>query len=744
LAECKKVTLMEVQSEPSVSHSVRAAGRPSSPQAAGYDDANQHLLDRLAFLDWQLRLLIDDGRSRRKQDLLGFAAISEQEVEELLNPGAPASAQSREQRDRLARRYQQHMNRRVTQGLRRGLRLPLVELQQCFALSNFEMDVVTACLAVELDRRYERIYGYLHDDMSRKQPSPGLLLDLSGEDPAERLALRAALHPQAALLRYRVVEMAEEPSLPWLGRSLRIDPRIVAFVLGDRAVDPRILYCLAPLPAGSDCLQVAGSQQVMLDTLLKQAGPASNGEAHEQVIVYLHGERNAGAETLVQAAAQELGLTILAVDAELLAAGHDIEGSLLLLFREALLSQARVFLMNVDALLDGPRGAEHQRLVLRWIAQLGGPVFISGEQPWHWPLPREPLQLRPLQLRAAGLAEQFRAWRALTSESITAADLHRLTSLHPLPLDAIGSACRLARGLAAVDGAAEAITVEHLQRACRAQARIEVNSLARRVEPRHGWHDLVLPAPQLDQLRTVCSQARHASSVYGAWCFERTMSLGMGLNVLFSGPPGTGKTMAAEVIASDLKVDLLKIDLSQIVSKYIGETEKNLRQLFAQAANANAILLFDEADALLGKRSAVKDAHDRYANTEVAYLLQKMEEYPGISILTTNLRQNIDEAFTRRMRFIIEFPFPEDEDRLRIWHAVWPREVPLASDVDLPRLAQLFRLSGGSIRNVALAAAFLAAEQGEPVAMRHLMRATKREQQKMGRLVNEEEYLLHA
>ena len=554
--------------------------------------------------------------------------------------------------------------------------------------------------------------------------------------------MRAALHPQAALLHYRVVEMVEEsPALPWLGRSLRIDPHIVAFVLGDRAVDARISSCLAPLPAGSDCLPLAGSQQATLDALLRQAAPATDSEAREQVIVYLHGERDAGAETLVQAAAQELGLTILAVDAEPLAAGNEIERSVLLLFREALLNQATVFLMNVDALLDGPRGAEHQRLLLRWIAQMSRLVFISGEQPWHWSLPREPLQLRPLQLRAAGLAEQFRAWRALTSESISAADLHRLTSLHPLPPDAIGSACRRARGLAAVDDTAEGITVEHLQQACRTQTRIEVNSLARRVEPQFGWHDLVLPAPQLEQLHAVCSQAKHASSVYGAWCFERTLSLGRGLNVLFSGPPGTGKTMAAEVIASDLKVDLLKIDLSQIVSKYIGETEKNLRQLFAQAASANAVLLFDEADALLGKRSTVKDAHDRYANTEVAYLLQKMEEYPGISILTTNLRQNIDEAFTRRMRFIIEFPFPEDEDRLRIWHTVWPREVPLASDVDLPRLAQQFRLSGGSIRNIALSAAFLAAEQSEPVAMRHLMRATRREQQKMGRLVNEEEYV---
>jgi len=730
---------MDMLSGPSVSRSARAAGPPAQP--AGYDHAHQHLIDRLAHLDWQLRLLIDDSRSRRSKDVLGFATISEQEVEQLLTPGEPASPGSREARDRIARRHQKHINRRVTQSLRRGVRLPLVELQHAFALSNFEMDVVTACLAVELDRRYERIYGYLHDDMGRKQPSPGLLLDLSGEDLEARLALRAALHPLGALLHYHLLEVVEESlALPWLGRSLRIDPRIVAFVLGDRAVDARIIPWLAPLPAASDCLQLAGSQQATLDALLRQAAAAAGGEARERVIVYLHGERDAGAETLVQAAAQELGLTILAADAELLAAAPDVERGVFLLFREALLNRASVFLMNVDALLDGPRGAEHQRLLLRCIAEMSRLVLISGEQPWHWPLPREPLQLRPLRLRAAGLAEQFRAWRALTGERVSAIDLHRLTSLHPLPLAAIGSACRLARGLAAVDDRAEGITVEHLQQACRAQTRIEVNSLARRVEPQFGWHDLVLPAPQLEQLHAVCSQAKHASSVYGAWCFERTLSLGRGLNVLFSGPPGTGKTMAAEVIAGDLNVDLLKIDLSQIVSKYIGETEKNLRQLFAQAAIANAVLLFDEADALLGKRSAVKDAHDRYANTEVAYLLQKMEEYPGISILTTNLRQNIDEAFTRRMRFIVEFPFPEDEDRLRIWQTVWPREVPLASGVDFKRLAQQFRLSGGSIRNIALSAAFLAAEESEPVAMRHLMRATRSEQQKMGRLVNEEEY----
>jgi SpoVK/Ycf46/Vps4 family AAA+-type ATPase len=211
------------------------------------------------------------------------------------------------------------------------------------------------------------------------------------------------------------------------------------------------------------------------------------------------------------------------------------------------------------------------------------------------------------------------------------------------------------------------------------------------------------------------------------------------LNALFCGPPGTGKTLAAEVIAAELGVELLKIDLSHVVSKYIGETEKNLRQLFDQASSANAILFFDEADALLGKRSAVKDAHDRYANTETAYLLQKIEEYSGITILSTNLGQNLDDAFARRMRFIISFPFPEEADRLRIWQTVWPRELPLAADVDLAALARKFRLSGGSIRNVALSAAFLAAERVEPVAMRHLMQAIRRELRNMGRIVNEED-----
>ena len=231
--------------------------------------------------------------------------------------------------------------------------------------------------------------------------------------------------------------------------------------------------------------------------------------------------------------------------------------------------------------------------------------------------------------------------------------------------------------------------------------------------------------------------------VYGQWGFDRDSSLGKGLNLLFVGSSGTGKTMAAELVASTLELELHRIDLSDIVSKYVGETEKNLEAMFLEAQDTNRILLFDEADALFGKRAEVRDSHDRYANIEVSYLLQKMEEYQGIAILTTNLRSNMDDAFLRRLHFVVEFPFPAEEQRLHIWRRVFPSQAPLHSDVDLAFMASQFRLAGGNIKNIAVAAAFLAAYDGNGIEMRHLMQATRREYQKMGKLLTEQDFGLY-
>jgi hypothetical protein len=720
----------------------RSAAGVTSPVC--YGSAQEHLADLLLRHDLLLKRQIARSGPRKPEDILGFAAISQQEVERQLEHSSltASSAAAVLAIDATLQELERQIDERVTHSLAKGMRLPLVELARRFTLSAHEIDLLFVCLAVELDRRYERVYGFLHDDMSRKLASPALALGLYCENLVDQLEMRALLGASAGLRHYRLIEVLDDgAALPWLSRSMQIDTRILAFLLAEQSVDSRIGRCVNTLDGSSEPVMDSLPQRAAMAELALQISDWNNdSQARRRLLTYLHGPQHAGADALVSGAVRQVALPVLAVDCELLLdCGVDFEQAMFLVFREGLLRQSALFLRNVDRVLEGPAGEVRYRGLLRCVADMGSVVVASGERVWGWQLPPEPVSLRIVELQPGGFIDQLQAWQALSDGRFDDAELHRLVSLHPMPVAAIGNVWRMAQVLAAA-GSDAAPTLAHLQQSCRAQSGTPVSSLARRIEPKHGWADLVLPKPQFEQLVSICSQAKHSSIVYGAWRFDRKLSLGRGLNALFSGPPGTGKTMAAEVIAAELGVDMLKIDLSQIVSKYIGETEKNLRQLFDQAASANAILFFDEADALLGKRSDVKDAHDRYANTETAYLLQKMEEYPGITVLATNLRQNMDEAFTRRMRFIVEFPFPEDEDRLRIWRSVWPPEVPLAEDVDLLMLARQFRFAGGSIRNVALSAAFLAAEQQQPVSMRHLMQATKRELQKMGRLVNEDEY----
>ena len=705
---------------------------------APYSAPSEHLQDLLLRHDWLLKRQIARGQARKPVDTLGFVAITEPEVQRLLDTRSFDDSTPDEQAiDRTVQQLQLKIEARVEQSGLQDVRLPIVELAKRFALTAREVDLLFACLAVELDRRYERVYGFLHDDMSRRLASTGVALALYCDSVTEQLGARALLNSHAPLRHYRLVEILDDnTATPWPSRSMRIDERIASFLIGETAIDSRIARYIAPLDA-------APSGRDRIDELPKRLAQwISALQDGKKPLLYLQGARNAGADTLVRDIALRLRMSVIPIDTELLLdPGADFEQVVHCLFREGLLSQAAVYLRNIDRALEQPNGSSRYRALLRCLADMGSIVFASGETVWCWHLPPDPVELRIVELHPGGFDEQLHVWKTVSSNEFTETELHRLISLQPLPVAAIRDVWRMAKMLAAASEGHTALTptLEHVQQACRIRAGAPVNSLARRLEPKVSWNDLVLPSAQLEQLSAICSQAKHSSIVYGAWQFDRKLSLGKGLNVLFSGPPGTGKTMAAEVIAADLGVDILKIDLSQIVSKYIGETEKNLRQLFDQATNVNAILFFDEADALLGKRSAVKDAHDRYANTETAYLLQKMEEYQGITILATNLRQNMDEAFTRRMRFIVDFPFPEEADRLRIWQSVWPKEAPLAANVDLPALARQFRLSGGSIRNVALSAAFLAAEQSESVSMQHLMRATRRELQKMGRLVNEEE-----
>jgi SpoVK/Ycf46/Vps4 family AAA+-type ATPase len=344
-----------------------------------------------------------------------------------------------------------------------------------------------------------------------------------------------------------------------------------------------------------------------------------------------------------------------------------------------------------------------------------------------------------LQIDRPTTAEQRELWRAALGGAEARADVERLVSQFDLSAAAIGaaSADAIAQATAPPDPQTPPSLDELLWEACRAQARPRLERLAQRIEPSAGWEDLVLPDAQRKVLTAIMLHVRRRSTVYDAWGFARAGRRGLGISVLFEGRSGTGKTMAAEALAAEAQLDLYRIDLSQVVSKYIGETEKNLSRIFDAAEAGGAVLLFDEADAIFGKRSEVRDSHDRYANVEISYLLQRMEAYRGLAILTTNMKSALDTAFLRRIRFVIHFPSPGPAQRAEIWRKIFPPRAPL-ENVDFEKLARL-NVAGGEIRNIALHAAFLAADAGEPVKMSHLLGAARSECAKLERPLTEAE-----
>jgi ATP-dependent 26S proteasome regulatory subunit len=518
---------------------------------------------------------------------------------------------------------------------------------------------------------------------------------------------------------------------------------MVGFLLGLESPDARLASsCELVEPGNSlDDLQLGAETKRALSALAVQAR-----DGGRPLRLYFSGPEGAGKRRTAEALAGAQSARLLAADlTRALIAQAGFEQLLRLLFREAWLRGAVLYLDGLDALRGDERTIEYQRL-LDALVEAPGITILAGTRPWV-PPGRGPTGVIAVPFPIPDVAARRACWQAnLAAAGIALGEpeLDSLAGRFQIGADQIVESVETARNHARWRVAARGLggrsrrpldgpTVRELFAAARGQSGHDLATLAHKIETRATWDDIVLPEDTLAQLREVCQRVAHRHRVLGAWGFDRKLSLGKGTNALFAGPSGTGKTMAAEIIANELGIDLYKIDLSGVVSKYIGETEKNLDRIFAAAEDANAILFFDEADALFGKRSEVRDSHDRYANIEISYLLQKMEEYDGIAILASNLRQNLDESFVRRLAFTVHFPFPEEDSRRRIWAGIWPAETPLADGVDLDFLARRFKLSGGNIKNVALAAAFLAAEAGGAVTMEHLLHATRREYQKLGK-----------
>lgn len=622
-------------------------------------------------------------------------------------------------------------------------------LQTAFQLTAFEVDVLLLALAPELDLRYEKLFAYLQDDVTRRRPTVDLALRILCPGLAGQVVARRCFDPDSPLVRYRLIELTEDnpnKTISLLSRSIKIDETLVAYLLGEQKLDPRLRHFADFDQKGATHLAVEDPrlapstlpQEVLssIDRLVEIAKEKAG------FICTLFGPDETGRRMVTNEVCRRLNIPLIVIDAAMLPGMTKLDNFLRLLARDATMNEAGLYWHGYENLLkEEPPSQEALRTVSAFLKEERGYCFLSST------IPVPPLRVggnRPefvVKLDLLNYYERQRFWEnQLGAESI-GLDLEGLSSRFRLTSGQIVSAVATARSIATWRGESSP-AIQDLEEACRRHSNQRLSTLARKIVPNYKWGDLVLPPDQSSMLREICDYVRFRSVVLGKWGFDKKLSLGKGLNVIFAGPSGTGKTMSAEIIASELSLDLFKIDLSTMVSKYIGETEKNLDRIFNEAGESNAILFFDEADAIFGKRSEVKDAHDRYANIETGYLLQKMEEYDGIVILATNLRKNMDEAFLRRMHFVIEYPFPDEDDRLKIWERAFPKLTPLADNIDFRFMAKQFKLAGGNIKNIALAAAFLAAGEGTnaKIEMWHLILSTRREYQKLGKLVTESDF----
>ncbi len=615
----------------------------------------------------------------------------------------------------------------------------LDQLQQLFGLDDFERDTLLVYLAPALDLRYERIYGYLQDDLTRRLPTVSLVLDLLCLPGSERLQKLANFRPDAHLRRFHLLECAAagssvRPGL--LNQAFCVEESVVAWLLGGFQPQTRInalVQYMQPVGAGANERVLAGAAWTELEGGLRRRP----GLLEDHILAF-YGPDHVAQDAAARLLAGQSGRPMLHLDLAAAAADEEpLAPILAAALRDARLTNALLFIQGWDACLvdNSPPPA-----ILAELSAHPGWMVTSGQVRW---LPRSlpgRLQVYLLEFGRPAYNQRKAIWDLCLSGSSSGLEADGIAALSAhfmLTAGQIQDAA--ATALEAADRRGKTVTIEDLFAAARTHSNPRLASLANKIEPRYGWEDIILPPDQRALLSEIIQTVRRRSRVLEEWGVGEKLVSSRGVTVLFAGPPGTGKTMAAEIIAGKLGLDLYKIDLSTIISKYIGETEKNLERIFTEASSSNAILFFDEADAMFGKRSEVRDSHDRYANIEISYLLQRMENYDGITILATNLRANLDQAFTRRLQFAVDFPFPEEDDRLRIWQSLFPPGVPRAPNLDLALMAQRFKLAGGNIRNILVSAAYLAADDGGQVTMSHLLYGARREMQKMGRLIGSED-----
>lgn len=700
----------------------------------------EHLSDELELLDAYLLREVrrrTDGRQSHLDQLQGLV-LNEKEILAILAEGpAQARAFSHDgDLDPTLREIEERISRRRGEG-DLGKTPQLNQLRLLFQLDRLEEQCLVLCLAAEIDPKYSKVFAFLQDDVTKKQPSVDLALKLFCKDIPELLAARSLFSAGSLLFKNRLLHFAQpfDKQLPLPQRSLKMDDRIAAFLLGTPQVDECLVNWVEIIPPSREALPASLPNEIIERTLRLVESIFSGQGPFLRPLIHLYGKQGSGRRSLAALAGQHVGLPLLVADLVRMPDGEVSDfDPLWRLCREGSLLPAVILVEHFDDLLH--EGRQRELISLLEAAHYFSPVtFLSGTQRWRDQNPKH--FYLSLECPVPDATSRMDFWRhhLLKSEEFQDADLVELSSKFSFTEGQINHAVQTAQHRAYWERqSTHGLTPTLINEAARSIATPSLMGLGRKIETPFSWSDIVLPESQLTQLKEIASHAKRAQVIFEGWGFARNYSYGRGIAALFEGQSGTGKTMAAGIIGRVLGLDVYQIDLSSVVSKYIGETEKNLSRIFAEAQDCNAVLFFDEADALFGKRAEVRDAHDRYANIETGYLLQRMEEYTGIVILATNMKQNLDEAFVRRMRFIIHFPFPTEDDRERIWHKVFPASAPLGDDINFRWLSRKLKIAGGNIKNISLRSAFLAIERNGVIGMDCVIEASKRENEKIGKI----------
>ena len=709
-----------------------------SPRADGCFADQDELLDDFAeILDLHIFYLYKYhplvGPDSALQSMLG-TAVSREEFERFLVSAVDSAAYGlltdEEISELIAAR--EHFIGRYRITAEEGGDFPLMRVGVMFGLDFFQLAVVLTLFCCELYKKYEMLFIFLQDDITKKTVSVETAVRLWAY-PRDRISeYFAAFSEDCVLMKYLC--RAGEGSVG--RRQLLLSKSVTDYFFG---FSPTGYEYFRPTDAVPP---IYINQQITELAVNAVRSP----QAQKTAMLYISGRRGSGRHFTVKHCAKENRESVLFISAELFRREEKPSRVFADAVCRCVLENCALCICDFEQILENAASlTELSSAIQENLRHLGSHIFVISEKKWHEPHLSEDIVKLDIEINDTDEAQRLTLWQHFMAEQDFAEDIsaEELAAKFRFTPGQISEAVSRAKELARISGE-QPISSETLNHSCYDRAINGLGSLASEIKPAYDWEDIVLPAAEADMLKQAYSYMKYRHTVYNEWDFGKKAAYGKGLSMLFSGPPGTGKTMAAQVIANQLKMRLYKVQISQIVSKYIGETEKNLSMIFTEAKNADCILFFDETDALFGKRTEVKDSHDRHANIETAYLLQQMEDYVGVVLMATNLILNIDEAFMRRINFVVSFPFPDEETRRLLWNKLLDTKAPIAEDVDLDFLAEGFRLAGGSIKNCVINAAFSAAAEDKPIGMRHLLTGIVTEQQKNNIVVLKEDLRQYA